>query len=137
MCLWRTYWSMVYDKMFMVNTLLSHPPPPKKKPQKRRIYHHQPPPPPPPPKKKINPKTTSVKLVGSCTYPWCKTLCFPCYLTDLPRQGVMDANDWIIGNVQQYGYYRVNYDKSNWLKLVQQLKTDHAVSWYLDNSSKH
>lgn len=49
----------------------------------------------------------------------------------------MDANDWIIGNVQQYGYYRVNYDKNNWLKLVQQLKTDHAVSWYLEYSSKH
>lgn len=56
------------------------------------------------------------------------TLTFTCSLADLPRQGVIDTNDWIIGNVQQYGYYRVNYDKNNWLKLVQQLKTDHAVS---------
>lgn len=56
------------------------------------------------------------------------TLAFTCSLADLPRQGVIDTNDWIIGNVQQYGYYRVNYDKNNWLKLVQQLKTDHAVS---------
>lgn len=58
----------------------------------------------------------------------CITPCNACYLTDLPVQGLVDANDWIIGNVQQYGYYRVNYDKSNWLKLVQQLKTDHSVS---------
>ncbi|KAL4227197.1 hypothetical protein ACF0H5_015170 [Mactra antiquata] len=34
---------------------------------------------------------------------------------------------WIIGNIEQYGYYRVNYDESNWKALIQQLKTKHEV----------
>lgn len=25
------------------------------------------------------------------------------------------------------GYYRVNYDKQNWLKIIVQLKEDHTV----------
>ncbi|CAC5387007.1 ANPEP [Mytilus coruscus] len=33
-------------------------------------------------------------------------------------------DSWYIGNVMQYGYYRVNYPESNWQKLIQQLKTD-------------
>ncbi|KAK3095167.1 hypothetical protein FSP39_010973 [Pinctada imbricata] len=37
----------------------------------------------------------------------------------------ISPNDWIIGNVMQYGYYRVNYEESNWNKLVQQLDDNH------------
>ncbi|ESP00388.1 hypothetical protein LOTGIDRAFT_238559 [Lottia gigantea] len=36
-------------------------------------------------------------------------------------------NSWILANVQQYGFYRVNYDESNWMALINQLKTDHTV----------
>lgn len=38
------------------------------------------------------------------------------------------SNDWYIGNVMQYGYYRVNYPEDNWSKLIKQLKTNHTVS---------
>ncbi|KAL8588267.1 hypothetical protein ACOMHN_008570 [Nucella lapillus] len=34
---------------------------------------------------------------------------------------------WFILNVQQYGYYRVHYDRRNWLNLIRQLNTDHTV----------
>ncbi|XP_054718668.1 aminopeptidase Ey-like [Uloborus diversus] len=32
---------------------------------------------------------------------------------------------WIVGNVQEVGYYRVNYDEHNWQLLVQQFLDDH------------
>uniref|UniRef100_A0A2C9JE86 Aminopeptidase n=1 Tax=Biomphalaria glabrata TaxID=6526 RepID=A0A2C9JE86_BIOGL len=34
---------------------------------------------------------------------------------------------WIKGNVDTYGYYRVNYDKDGWQAIIQQLKTNHSV----------
>lgn len=36
-------------------------------------------------------------------------------------------SDWIIGNVRQYGYYRVTYSDENWNKLINQLNEDHTV----------
>lgn len=38
-----------------------------------------------------------------------------------------DPNGWIIGNVLQYGYYRVNYDIANWNALCRQLQTNYKV----------
>lgn len=45
---------------------------------------------------------------------------------DLPPS--CNDNSWFICNVQQNGYYRVNYELSNWQALIWQLKTDHTVS---------
>ncbi|XP_052694307.1 aminopeptidase Ey-like isoform X2 [Crassostrea angulata] len=36
-------------------------------------------------------------------------------------------SDWILGNVRQYGYYRVTYSDENWNKLINQLNEDHTV----------
>ncbi|XP_063587806.1 aminopeptidase N-like [Penaeus indicus] len=36
-------------------------------------------------------------------------------------------DQWVIFNLQETGYYRVNYDDHNWGLLIQQLKTDHQV----------
>ncbi|XP_070558846.1 aminopeptidase N-like [Ptychodera flava] len=37
------------------------------------------------------------------------------------------GGDWLLVNIQQYGFYRVNYDPDSWDKLIQQLTTDHEV----------
>ena len=40
----------------------------------------------------------------------------------------VSTNAWLLGNVDQMGYYRVNYDAENWDKLIQQLSDEHEVS---------
>ncbi|KAK8402123.1 hypothetical protein O3P69_001307 [Scylla paramamosain] len=37
-----------------------------------------------------------------------------------------DSRQWVIFNVQETGYYRVNYDDNNWELLIKQLKADHT-----------
>ena len=36
----------------------------------------------------------------------------------------IDANDYILANIDLLGYYRVNYDNQNWKSIINQLKTD-------------
>ncbi|XP_063887273.1 aminopeptidase N-like isoform X2 [Scylla paramamosain] len=43
-------------------------------------------------------------------------------VTSLPPK-----DHWVIFNLQQTGYYRVNYDDHNWNLLIQQLLTDHRA----------
>nr|XP_034185423.1 aminopeptidase Ey-like [Osmia lignaria]XP_034185424.1 aminopeptidase Ey-like [Osmia lignaria] len=38
--------------------------------------------------------------------------------------GTASPNDWIIFNIQQTGYYRVNYDERNWKMLIDYLKSE-------------
>lgn len=39
-----------------------------------------------------------------------------------------DEEQWILGNVGCYGFYRVNYDDIGWRALISQLNKDHQVS---------
>nr|XP_006820751.1 PREDICTED: aminopeptidase N-like [Saccoglossus kowalevskii] len=39
----------------------------------------------------------------------------------------VDANDWILVNVNKLAFYRVNYDDENWKRLSEQLKDNHEV----------
>jgi len=41
-------------------------------------------------------------------------------------QGMPDRDTPVIFNIQQTGYYRVNYDKQNWNMLAKQLMKDHT-----------
>ncbi|XP_036150482.1 aminopeptidase N-like [Monomorium pharaonis] len=45
----------------------------------------------------------------------------------------VDSNDWIIVNIQQMGYYRVNYDDSNWRKLANYLNSDNYTKIHVLN----
>lgn len=38
-----------------------------------------------------------------------------------------DSGSWVMFNLQQTGYYRVNYESSNWQLLVEQLRDDHTI----------
>ncbi|XP_066541158.1 alanyl (membrane) aminopeptidase-like b [Hoplias malabaricus] len=40
---------------------------------------------------------------------------------------VIKPDDWLLVNINCTGYYRVNYDESNWNKLIKQLQTNHEV----------
>ena len=41
--------------------------------------------------------------------------------------GLPQNNDWVIFNVQQTGYYRVNYDDRNWNAIIDQLHQNHLA----------
>ncbi|XP_058480543.1 thyrotropin-releasing hormone-degrading ectoenzyme-like isoform X2 [Solea solea] len=41
--------------------------------------------------------------------------------TETHRIALMDDSTWLLGNVNQTGYFRVNYDLQNWKLLIQQL----------------
>ncbi|XP_077524917.1 aminopeptidase N-like isoform X2 [Amblyomma americanum] len=43
-------------------------------------------------------------------------------ITDLPTS----KSQWFIANIQQVGFYKVNYDEQNWKLLIDQLMTKHT-----------
>ncbi|XP_055548788.1 aminopeptidase N-like [Wyeomyia smithii] len=44
------------------------------------------------------------------------------------------ANDWLIFNRQQVGFYRVNYDDENWKLIIEALKNDYTSIHYLNRA---
>ncbi|XP_063596362.1 aminopeptidase N-like isoform X2 [Penaeus indicus] len=63
----------------------------------------------------------------------------PDFETTKPQRWMMDTEEqltisslpakdkWVIFNVQETGYYRVNYDVENWNLIIQQLKDNHEA----------
>ncbi|AWO98339.1 putative thyrotropin-releasing hormone-degrading ectoenzyme, partial [Scophthalmus maximus] len=47
--------------------------------------------------------------------------------TETHRVGQMDDSTWLLGNINQTGYFRVNYDLQNWKLLIQQLHTSPQI----------
>ncbi|XP_067216229.1 aminopeptidase N-like isoform X1 [Linepithema humile] len=47
-----------------------------------------------------------------------------------------DKNDWIIVNLQQTGYYRVNYNTENWLNLAQYMNSVNYVDIHVLNRAQ-
>uniref|UniRef100_T1IX44 Aminopeptidase n=1 Tax=Strigamia maritima TaxID=126957 RepID=T1IX44_STRMM len=50
------------------------------------------------------------------------------------NDGVPPADKWILFNVQQTGYYRVNYQNENWVMLTKQLAENHTVIHVLNRA---
>ncbi|XP_011860077.1 PREDICTED: aminopeptidase N-like, partial [Vollenhovia emeryi] len=48
----------------------------------------------------------------------------------------IDPDDWVIVNVQQMGYYRVNYDDTNWRKIVSYLNSDNYTKIHVLNRAQ-
>ncbi|KAF5286144.1 hypothetical protein FQR65_LT12899 [Abscondita terminalis] len=46
----------------------------------------------------------------------------------------LDNNDWLIANKQETGYYRVNYDESNWKLITQALQSNHLDIHFLNRA---
>ncbi|XP_041820045.1 thyrotropin-releasing hormone-degrading ectoenzyme-like [Chelmon rostratus] len=47
--------------------------------------------------------------------------------TETHRIGQMDDKTWLLGNINQTGYFRVNYDLQNWKLLIQQLHNNPQI----------
>lgn len=47
--------------------------------------------------------------------------------TELVLKNLTDSKSWLIVNVQECGFYKVNYDANNWKLISEQLKKDHTV----------
>ncbi len=44
---------------------------------------------------------------------------------EIDFESALTVDNWFIGNLQHSGFYRVNYDDTNWNLLINQLKTSH------------
>ncbi|XP_051805679.1 thyrotropin-releasing hormone-degrading ectoenzyme [Acanthochromis polyacanthus] len=47
--------------------------------------------------------------------------------TETHRVSEMDSSTWLLGNINQTGYFRVNYDLQNWKLLIQQLHNNPQI----------
>ncbi|XP_064114526.1 aminopeptidase N-like isoform X2 [Macrobrachium nipponense] len=47
--------------------------------------------------------------------------------SEITVSSLPSGDEWVIFNVQETGFYRVNYDDDNWNLIIEQLKADHEV----------
>ena len=55
------------------------------------------------------------------------------YLLLVTLSNLPSNTKWIIGNIRQYGYYRMNYDEETWQNIIQQLSSNHQVNAIVQN----
>ncbi|KAI1882544.1 hypothetical protein AGOR_G00251840 [Albula goreensis] len=59
--------------------------------------------------------------VGNSTYISPESIIWMSNRTESHRLGQMDEGTWLLGNINQMGYFRVNYHLENWRLLIEQL----------------
>ncbi|XP_065130822.1 thyrotropin-releasing hormone-degrading ectoenzyme-like [Paramisgurnus dabryanus] len=65
--------------------------------------------------------------VGNFSHISTETIIWVSNHTEIQRVGHMDGETWLLGNINQTGYFRVNYDLHNWRLLIQQLMTNPTI----------
>ncbi|XP_067110844.1 LOW QUALITY PROTEIN: thyrotropin-releasing hormone-degrading ectoenzyme-like [Osmerus mordax] len=62
--------------------------------------------------------------VGNRTHISSEAIIWVSNKTETHRVGRMEEDTWLLGNINQTGYFRVNYDLHNWMLLIGQLMTN-------------
>ncbi|KAL2088224.1 hypothetical protein ACEWY4_017052 [Coilia grayii] len=65
--------------------------------------------------------------VGNSTHLSPEAIIWVSNKTETHKVGPMDDETWLLGNINQMGYFRVNYDLHNWRLLIEQLMNNHAI----------
>ncbi|XP_032894075.1 thyrotropin-releasing hormone-degrading ectoenzyme [Amblyraja radiata] len=65
--------------------------------------------------------------VGNLSHISTETMIWINNKTENHQIGMLDENIWFLGNLNQTGYFRVNYDLKNWRLLIEQLMTKPEV----------
>uniref|UniRef100_A0A8C1PC46 Aminopeptidase n=1 Tax=Cyprinus carpio TaxID=7962 RepID=A0A8C1PC46_CYPCA len=65
--------------------------------------------------------------VGNSSYISTETIIWVSNKTETHRVGHVDGETWLLGNINQTGYFRVNYDLHNWRLLIQQLMSNPTI----------
>ncbi|XP_051547221.1 thyrotropin-releasing hormone-degrading ectoenzyme-like [Myxocyprinus asiaticus] len=65
--------------------------------------------------------------VGNSSHISTETIIWLSNKTEMHRVSQMDGETWLLGNINQTGYFRVNYDLNNWRLLIQQLMTNPTI----------
>lgn len=63
---------------------------------------------------------------------------FMCTQTATNKDIVLNADEWLVANIDMKGFYRVNYDSDNWERLLAKLSSKHVVtSLHLEMTRLH
>ncbi|KAJ8411239.1 hypothetical protein AAFF_G00172450 [Aldrovandia affinis] len=65
--------------------------------------------------------------VGNSTYISPESIIWLSNKTESHKMGQMDEGTWLLGNINQTGYFRVNYHLQNWRLLIEQLMTNPEI----------
>uniref|UniRef100_A0A8K9WZS4 Aminopeptidase n=1 Tax=Oncorhynchus mykiss TaxID=8022 RepID=A0A8K9WZS4_ONCMY len=65
--------------------------------------------------------------LGNSTYKSSEVILWISNKTETHKVGRMDDDMWLLGNINQTGYFRVNYDLHNWRLLIGQLMTNAEI----------
>ena len=48
-------------------------------------------------------------------------------MREILLSGLPSKREWVIFNIQQTGFYRINYDIENWMAIKDQLLLNHKI----------